>query len=82
MMDAANRKGPNMEVVETELEGLQKNSEYKMDVNQAIEWLSNTLGITPEIVNGVIDVTEAGGVVIGRVTEDSILLSDTSIEGV
>lgn len=82
MMDAANRKGPNMEVDEKELEGLQKNREYRMNVDEAIEWLSNTLGIIPEIVDGVIDVTEAGGNVVGRVTEDSILLSDTAIDGV
>ena len=82
MMDAANRKGPNMEVDEKELEGLEKNKEYKMRVDEAIKWLSDTLGIIPEIVNGVIDVTEAGGSVVGRVTEDSILLSDVAIDGV
>jgi hypothetical protein len=34
------------------------------------------LGITPEIISSVIDVTEAGNLVVGRVTEDSIKVSE------
>ena len=82
MMDAANRKGPNMEVSETELKDLQKNKEYRMNIDEAISWLSDTLGITPEIIDGVVDVTESGGSVIGRVTEDSILLSNVATEDI
>nr|UVX34843.1 MAG: hypothetical protein [Bacteriophage sp.] len=34
------------------------------------------MGITPEIVSSVIDVTEAGNLVVGRVAEDSIKISE------
>ena len=80
-MDAASRKGPNMEVEATEDPTLMKNQENRMDVQQATKWLAETLGVEPEIVQGVVEVTEAGDYVLGRVTEDSILLSDLAVEG-
>nr|DAO43126.1 MAG TPA: hypothetical protein [Caudoviricetes sp.] len=52
-----------------------------MDTKQAREWIENTLGITPDITDTVIDVTESGANVVGRVTEDSILLYKEAPKG-
>ena len=69
-------KGPNMEVKDNIISNLLTNGQEKLNAKQAIEWIQTTLGITPQIVSSVIDVTEAGSSVVGRVTEDSILLSE------
>lgn len=82
ILDGKGRKGPNMEVTEKEISELAINSQNKMNPEQAKEWMQSTLGITPEIVSSVIDVTEAGNIVVGRVTEDSIKISEWAPEGV
>ena len=82
ILDGKGRKGPNMEVTEKEASELAINSQNKMNPEQAKEWIQSTLGITPEIVSSVIDVTEAGNIVVGRVTEDSIKISEQAPEGV
>lgn len=82
ILDGKGRKGPNMEVSEKEVSRLAINEEDRMDPKQAKEWIQSTLGITPEIVSSVIDVTEAGNLVVGRVTEDSIKVSEQAPEGV
>lgn len=82
ILDGKGRKGPNMEVSEEEVSRLAINEENKMDPKQAKEWIQSTLGITPEIVSSIIDVTEAGNLVVGRVTEDSIKISEQAPEGV
>lgn len=68
------KRGPNMEVEAKVDDKLWVNE--RIDPKQATEWLSNTLGITPELVPTVVDLTEAGASVVGRATEDSILLSE------
>lgn len=75
------KKGPNMVSEERYQDGLLVNEADRMNPKQATEWLQKTLGITPEIVQSVIDITEAGQSVVGRVTEDSILLSELAPEG-
>lgn len=75
------KKGPNMVSEERYQKGLLTNEADRMNPKQATEWLQKTLGITPEIVQSVIDITEAGQAVVGRVTEDSILLSELAPEG-
>lgn len=82
ILDGKGRKGPNMEVSEEEVSRLAINEEDRMDPKQAKEWIQSTLGITPEIVASIIDVTEAGNLVVGRVTEDSIKISEQAPEGV
>lgn len=82
ILDGKGRKGPNMEVSEEEVSKLAINEEDRMDPKQAKEWIQSTLGITPEIVSSIIDVTEAGNLVVGRVTEDSIKISEQAPEGV
>lgn len=82
ILDGKGRKGPNMEVSEEEVSKLAINEEDKMDPKQTKEWIQSTLGITPEIVSSIIDVTEAGNLVVGRVTEDSIKISEYAPEGV
>lgn len=82
ILDGKGRKGPNMEVSEEEVSRLAINEEDRMDPKQAKEWIQSTLGITPEIVSSIIDVTEAGNLVVGRVTEDSIKVSEQAPEGV
>lgn len=82
ILDGKGRKGPNMEVSEEEVSRLTINEEDRMDPKQAKEWIQSTLGITPEIVSSIIDVTEAGNLVVGRVTEDSIKISEQAPEGV
>lgn len=82
ILDGKGRKGPNMEVSEEEVSKLAINEEDKMDLKQTKEWIQSTLGITPEIVSSIIDVTEAGNLVVGRVTEDSIKISEQAPEGV
>ena len=81
LLDGKKKKGPNMEVEEDYVEGLAVNDEDRMQPQQAIKWLEEKFGITPEITQSVIDVTEAGHAVVGRVTEDSILLSELAPEG-
>ena len=76
------KKGPNMVSEEHYQKGLLTNEADRMNPKQATEWLQKTLGITPEIVQSVVDITEAGQTVVGRVTEDSILLSELAPEGV
>lgn len=76
------KKGPNMVSEEHHQKGLLTNEADRMNPKQATEWLQKTLGITPEIVQSVVDITEAGQAVVGRVTEDSILLSELAPEGV
>lgn len=68
------KRGPNMTVEDSVKDGIWYNATEKMDVDQAKQWIEKTLGITPEITNYVIDVTEAGQSVVGRVTVDSIKL--------
>ena len=82
ILDGKGRKGPNMEVSEEEVSRLAINEEDRMDPKQVKEWIQSTLGITPEIVSSIIDVTEAGNLVVGRVTEDSIKISEQAPEGV
>ncbi len=82
ILDGKGRKGPNMEVSEEEVSRLAINEEDRMDPKQAKEWIQSTLGIAPEIVSSIIDVTEAGNLVVGRVTEDSIKISEQAPEGV
>lgn len=82
ILDGKGRKGPNMEVSEEEVSRLAINEEDRMDPKQAKEWIQSTLGVTPEIVSSIIDVTEAGNLVVGRVTEDSIKISEQAPEGV
>lgn len=82
ILDGKGRKGPNMEVSEEEVSRLAINEQDRMDPKQAKEWIQSTLGITPEIVSSIIDVTEAGNLVVGRVTEDSIKVSEQAPEGV
>lgn len=82
ILDGKGRKGPNMEVTEKEVSELAINSQNRMNPEQAKEWIQSTLGITSEIVSSVIDVTEAGNIVVGRVTEDSIKISEQAPEGV
>lgn len=82
ILDGKGRKGPNMEVTEKEVSELAINSQNRMNPEQAKEWIQSTLGITPEIVSSVIDVTEAGNIVVGKVTEDSIKISEQAPEGV
>lgn len=74
ILDGKKRKGPNMEISENEYN--------KMNPTQASEWIQTTLGITPEIIPSVIEVTEAGNSVVGRVTEDSIIITESAPEGV
>lgn len=54
----------------------------KVDTAAASQWLSDKLGISPKIVPNVIDTTEAGLDVVGRVTEDAIKISEEAPEGV
>ena len=74
ILDGKNRKGPNM-ATDTQEDPALLQTQEKLNPNQAKEWLQSTLGITPEIVQTVVDITEAGQAVVGRATEDSILLS-------
>ena len=76
------KRGPNMVVEDSVKEGIWYNATEKMDVEQAKEWIEKTLGITPEITSNVIDVTEAGQSVVGRVTQDSIKLYTEAPKGV
>lgn len=75
ILDGTKRKGPNMTTEAAEDPSLMQNQD-KLNPEQAKAWLEETLGITPEITQSVIDVTEAGQAVVGRATEDSILLSE------
>lgn len=76
------KRGPNMTVEDSVKDGIWYNATEKMDVDQAKQWIEKTLGITPEITNYVIDVTEAGQSVVGRVTVDSIKLYNDAPKGV
>lgn len=81
ILDGKKRRGPNLVVdVDTDW-NVEYNQEDKMDTKQAREWIENTLGITPDITDAVIDVTESGANVVGRVTEDSILLYKEAPKG-
>lgn len=82
ILDGKKRKGPNMEVESDINWDIEYNQEERMDAVQAKNWIENTLGITPEITDAVIDVTETGMNVVGRVTEDSILLYEDAPLGV
>lgn len=82
LLDGKKKQGPNMEVVEDQDSSILTNEGSRMNPKQATKWLEKTLGITPEIVSSVVDVTEAGHAVVGRVTEDSILLSELAPVGV
>lgn len=75
ILDGTKRKGPNMTTGAIEDPSLMQNQD-KLNPEQAKAWLEETLGITPEITQSVIDITEAGQAVVGRATEDSILLSE------
>lgn len=68
------KRGPNMEVEVQEDNTLWVNE--KIDTEQAKEWLSSTFGTSPQIIPTIIDVTEAGTAVVGRVIEDSVLISN------
>lgn len=76
------KRGPNMTVEDSVKDGIWYNATEKMDVDQAKQWIEKTLDITPEITNYVIDVTEAGQSVVGRVTVDSIKLYNDAPKGV
>lgn len=81
ILDGKNRKGPNM-TVETETDqSIEYNQEDRMDIEQARTWIESTLGITPDITDSVIDITETGMNVVGRVTEDSVLLYQDAPQG-
>lgn len=75
ILDGTKRKGPNMTTGAIEDPSLMQNQD-KLNPEQAKAWLEETLGIIPEITQSVIDITEAGQAVVGRATEDSILLSE------
>lgn len=75
ILDGKKRQGPNMTTDTQEDPSLMQNQD-KLNPEQATKWLQETLGITPEITQAVIDTTEAGQEVVGRATEDSILLSE------
>lgn len=68
------KRGPNMEVEVQEDNTLWVNE--RIDPEQAKEWLSSTFGTSPQIIPTIIDVTEAGTAVVGRVIEDSVLISN------
>lgn len=68
------KRGPNMEVEVQEDNTLWVNE--RIDPEQAKEWLSSTFGTSPQIIPTIVDVTEAGTAVVGRVMEDSILISN------
>lgn len=68
------KRGPNMEVEVQEDNTLWVNE--RIDPEQAEEWLSSTFGTSPQIIPTIIDVTEAGTAVVGRVIEDSVLISN------
>lgn len=82
ILDGKKRKGPNMEVESDINWDIEYNQEERMDAVQAKNWIENTLGITPDITDAVIDVTETGMNVVGRVTEDSIILYEDAPLGV
>lgn len=78
ILDGKKRKtedGPNM-TIEHDAERV------KVDTSSAKQWLSDKLGVDVEIVPTVIDITEAGLDVVGRVTEDAIKISEEAPEGV
>ena len=79
-LDGKKRKGPNM-TVEAEDSSLLINSDETINPEQSSDWLEKTLGITPEITHTVIDTLESGASVVGRVTEDSILLYENAPKG-
>ena len=79
-LDGKKRKGPNM-TVESEDSSLLINSDETINPEQSSDWLEKTLGITPEITHAVIDTLESGASVVGRVTEDSILLYENAPKG-
>lgn len=81
ILDGKKRRGPNMTVDADINWNIEYNQEDKMDAQQAKEWIQKTLGITPDIIDNVIDVTESGMNVVGRVTEDSILLYNEAPKG-
>lgn len=81
ILDGKKRRGPNLVVDVDTNWNVEYNQEDKMDTKQAREWIENTLGITPDITDAVIDVTESGANVVGRVTEDSILLYKEAPKG-
>lgn len=81
ILDGEKRRGPNLVVDVDTNWNVEYNQEDKMDTKQAREWIENTLGITPDITDAVIDVTESGANVVGRVTEDSILLYKEAPKG-
>lgn len=81
ILDGNKRTGPNM-TVETDTDwDIEYNQEERMNAQQAKQWIENSLGITPDIADSVIDVTESGSSVVGRVTEDSILLYKDAPKG-
>ena len=53
----------------------------KIDVSDAIQWLSDKLGIIPDIVPSVIEITQSGMYVVGKTRVDSITLSELAPEG-
>lgn len=81
ILDGKKRKGPNMTVEVLPDGNIAYNSVDTLDVEEAKEWLNSTLGITPDIQSSVIDVTEAGLAVVGRVTEDAVLLYELAPKG-
>ena len=62
------------------LKGQGTSYQIKKDVSDQSE-LEKTLGITPEITHAVIDTLESGASVVGRVTQDSILLYENAPKG-
>lgn len=53
----------------------------KINVSDAIQWLSDKLGIIPDIVPSVIEITQSGMYVVGKARVDSITLSELAPEG-
>lgn len=80
LLDGKEHTGPNMTVDTIVDDEIAYND--KVNVEQAKAWLDSTLGISPEIRPSVIDVTEAGLSVVGRVKEDSILIYEQAPKGV
>lgn len=81
ILDGKKRNGANMSVEVAYNDKVQYNAENLLNEESATEWLQSKLNITPEITQSVIDVTETGMNVVGRATEDSILLYEGAPQG-
>ena len=75
ILDGKNRKGKVDDGANMEID-VDNASTFTINPTDAKTWLKDKLGISPEITSSVIDITDAGNAVVGRVTKDSILLSE------